>query len=284
MPSLLSLVTLTNAILLILLWHLPNTFFHQIIYLGLLILTISFGLSHGALDWYQAKNLQLISSKPRTLIFLSTYIAIASAFIYFWYLTPMVAWSGFLIIAIWHFSNDWLEQSNLWFRLAFAAMIVCLPTLTHPIDTRLIFELVIPKDSTHFLMESMAYVAKISLCLSLLGIIKYKNWDLSLEWLVLLILCFSLPPFIYFCFYFCQLHAYKHWQRHFNLNKNTLKKLVMPIVLTSVCILAGLMFFLNHPLSYQNALKIIIIELAALTIPHWILIHILTPITNNHSD
>jgi Brp/Blh family beta-carotene 15,15'-monooxygenase len=282
MPSSLSLVTLTNALLLILLWHLPNAFVHQIINYGLLMLTISFGLSHGALDWYQAKRLQLIQSKPRTLIFLSTYIATASAFVYFLYLTPMVAWSGFLIISIWHFSNDWIEQSNLWFRLAFAAMIVCMPTLTHPIDTSILFELVIPKDYIHFLMASMAYVAKISLCLTLLGIIKYKNWDLGLEWLVLLSICFSLPPFSYFCFYFCQLHAYKHWQRNFNLNENALKKLVIPIVLTSFCILAGLMFFLSYPLSYQNALKIIIIELAALTIPHWILIHILTPMTNKH--
>lgn len=279
-PDKLSVVMLLNAFLLIVLWQINNPLLQQIIYYSLMFLMISFGLSHGALDWYQAKSLKFLQSSGIALMFITIYLGLALGFVGIWYVLPTMAWSIFLLISIWHFSNDWIGYCPLWFRWSFATLIVCMPALWHPVVINQLFALFIPAEDTPKLIEIMSNTAKVALFLSFIGLVRYQNINICLEWLILVIISINLPPILYFSFYFCQLHAYKHWRRHYDFHQKSLSKLLIPIILTSICVMVGLVIFLSHQVSTNKAIQLIFLELAALTIPHWLLIHIYQPLNN----
>ena len=264
--------TLTSMMILGL-WHsIPHI--QQILMYLLLGLTCTFGLSHGALDWDIAKRRGLRKGILGTIGFIVCYVLISLLFMVYWWFFPDASFSIFLAISIWHFSTDWQTEVRPVLGLLLALSVIIAPITWYPSECWSIFNLFMPYHLSPNKIFSVGYLSYVVLPICLIGILLTKDINLYLEWSMLMILAYGLPPVMFFSLYFCHLHAFKHWMTYYDSKQHSSHI----ILITLLSVLLGIIIFVyfKNINLWASSLKIIFLELAALTIPHWILINVLT--------
>ena len=261
----------------------------------LLILTI--GVSHGALDHLKGKKLLTILNIKKFYIFYLIYILIALSVILIWTIVPAITLIVFLGVASFHFGKEDTQflinkSSNLISILYFfrGLLIIITPLYFNFDETVTIFKMLLI-DSEQF-YSSLGFIEKykiieIAIGLSALSSIvlflsefNIKKFAIFLDFFSIIILNYYLSPLVAFTIYFCFLHSIRHTislaieMDNSNL-KNGLKlfaQKALPLtVLTAILSLLGL-YFLNNVYELNSAiLKIIFIGLASLTFPHILL-------------
>ena len=91
----------------------------------LVFFIIFFGLPHGALDTLLAKN-KLYYSFLSFITFNIIYLFIGFITFFLWFLFPSVSLFIFLLISIFHFSEDWKTEISFFQRLALATSVISL--------------------------------------------------------------------------------------------------------------------------------------------------------------
>jgi len=263
------------------------------------------GLSHGGLDHLVAKKLwmssankhaNIISVRQFIAIFLLGYVLLAALVVVMWWQWPVVSLLVFLVVSAFHFGDDMrlmrINSSGI-FASALGSIVIVLPWTFHPHDVALIFAWLTDTKSVEWTTKRLQLAQVISLLLIVVGafiVIRSRQKTVIdyIEWLAIVTLFIFAPPLVAFAIFFSFLHANQHMlslaQYFYPSAKPSdaywrVFKLSLP--LTSIAILAAAIAWFFTPLGHatdptESVAQLIFIGLAALTMPHMLLVAFLT--------
>jgi Brp/Blh family beta-carotene 15,15'-monooxygenase len=265
-------------------WQLDFTVNESILIKALAIGVLLAGIPHGAIDPVLAKKFGVWRTGTGLLMFALAYVAVAALMVVIWILAPSLTLAAFLLLSVWHFSGDWLQDLSRKESLPISLSLLTLPALFHITEVAQIFRLLTGEDAT-ILTTSMATIAPIATLLAASSAIKagMQGIDHGMEILVLLVCAALMPPIWFFLIYFCFLHSPRHILKTLNDNDgNTL--LSSALLFTGITLVLAVIALLALPAISldERILKVVFIGLFALTVPHMILIDFLK--TGEHSE
>jgi Brp/Blh family beta-carotene 15,15'-monooxygenase len=242
------------------------------------VLIIALGVPHGALDTVFGKERFGLTSLGAWLRFTALYLLLVVAVVGLWYYAPGVFLAGFLVISIAHFSGDPEGDFPWWIRITQGGAVVFLPMLLHPAAIADLFALLIGPVASQTLLSIMAYLAWPWLAVSLLAVAYLTRRSLSqcLELGSLIILAVVAPPLIAFTLFFCGMHSARHILRTARYAQNTSFNFLWVAALFPMIGVAGLTLVAwwlsaDHPID-SRLVQIVFVGLAALTVPHMVLV------------
>jgi len=248
----------------------------QLVILGVVIFLL--GLPHGALDPWIAQRLGLYDSTKQKIVFLTGYLALTALVVFFWLWLPVLSLFIFLTISAWHFSGDWNTSINRPLRLCAGTLLLLMPIGFHTDTVSTIFQALSgingAKLTTTLSLPPWLLTAAMTLIAAAAAM--KRQWQTSLDFLSLLGLAYFTPPLIYFTLYFCLLHSPRHL---FGIFKSatiaehlSLMRMMITFTLVSLMLIGGLWWLWSALPSSTLILKLIFISLAAVTVPHMLLI------------
>jgi len=234
------------------------------------------GIPHGALDPILAKNARIYSTTYGFIIFICTYSFIGILTALFWIKSPFIGLSLFILISVYHFSRDQVSQMQ---GIPYATLILALTVWFWPAEVEQIFKgLIFGEDPKYIItvIHFAGYFAVLSLLLDI------KNWNSQIlfDLLMLLFLAVFFPPLIYFSLYFVFIHSARHIRHEFTLlDRETqglaVKNMVTYSGLTILLAVTAYGWFSSNQDITDLHFKILFIGLAAITVPHMLLIELL---------
>ena len=247
---------------------------------------VMIGLPHGAFDGAVALALGYGKSLKSMLGFILSYMAIAATVVAFWMILPDVALIMFLTISILHFgigdaqSGDWLTRTTQ--ILAHGGLVVVGISILHRAEVEPMFVHLIGSKSV-FLWQFLD-IASFCLLVVLIAyfIQAFMQSEVRIRFAELAglgLAYYLLPPLVGFALYFCGVHSLRHlrytWAklRAQKYGVRTLVLLALSFTLASWG--AGILIFWQMPTTKMldgAIFQIIFIGLAALTVPHMLLV------------
>jgi Brp/Blh family beta-carotene 15,15'-monooxygenase len=248
----------------------------QLVILGVVIFLL--GLPHGALDPWIAQRLGLYDSTKQKIVFITGYLALTALVVFFWLWLPVLSLFIFLTISAWHFSGDWNTSINRPLRLCAGTLLLLMPIGFHTDTVSTIFQALSgingAKLTTTLSLPPWLLAAAMTLIAAAAAM--KRQWQTSLDFLSLLGLAYFTPPLIYFTLYFCLLHSPRHL---FGIFKSatiaehlSLMRMMITFTLVSLMLIGGLWWLWSALPPSTLILKLIFISLAAVTVPHMLLI------------
>ncbi|MDA7447398.1 Brp/Blh family beta-carotene 15,15'-dioxygenase [Candidatus Pelagibacter ubique] len=262
-----------------------------------LLLILSIGISHGALDNQKGKRLIKLYNINNIYYFYLIYLIIAATIIIIWLLAPTLSLIIFLVVAAYHFGKEDTEflitkKSNIDIILYFlkGILIIIAPLMFHFVETINIFKLLLIQNESFYLFLNFIennYIISFIFLISLLTNIYFFLKDFKLvnlliffDFTSILILNYFFTPLVAFTLYFCFLHSFRHSlsliteldKYNFKNGLLTFIKKAAPLtILTAIFYLLSLYYLSNHYLVNEAIYKVIFIGLASLTFPHILL-------------
>jgi Brp/Blh family beta-carotene 15,15'-monooxygenase len=262
-----------------------------------LLLILSIGISHGALDNQKGKRLIKLYNINNIYYFYLIYLIIAATIIAIWLLAPTLSLIIFLVVAAYHFGKEDTEflitkKSNIDIILYFlkGILIIIAPLMFHFVETINIFKLLLIQNESFYLFLNFIennYIISFIFLISLLTNIYFFLKDFKLvnlliffDFTSILILNYFFTPLVAFTLYFCFLHSFRHSLSliteldKYNFKNGLLifiKKAAPLTILTAIFYLLSLYYLSNHYLVNEAIYKVIFIGLASLTFPHILL-------------
>jgi len=253
------------------------------------LLIFFIGMPHGSFDGAVA-SLVGFETKVKFIQFLILYLFLFSAVILFWLYFPLISLLIFLLMTISHFGLcDWthLKIKKYKYRVSITYGMTVIFGIIFFNETQAfqIFEY-LTNDKIYF-FQKFIYIFYIITFLSIIYFIYLAIFEQELriglvEILILLIIFYIFDPLLSFAIYFCFFHTYKHLK---NLIINVYlflpnKKFVIysTIVFTLISWLGAIfigLFLLQNFNIYESIIKVIFIGLAALTLPHMLLVDLI---------
>ena len=266
-----------------------------------LLLILSIGISHGALDNQKGKKLTQLYNIKNSYFFYLMYTIIVIGIITFWLLFPTTSLIIFLIVASYHFGKEDTEfliknknALNLILYFLKGSLIIIAPLMFHFTETINIFKLLLIQDENFYLFldfiesnQILSFALLTSLLVNTYYFInnfKILNILIFFDFLSIVVLNYFASPLIAFTIYFCFLHSFRHSISLINeLDKDNFKngayifiKKALPLtLLTSIFFVISLYFLSNYYQLTDAILKVIFIGLASLTFPHILLEYLL---------
>jgi Brp/Blh family beta-carotene 15,15'-monooxygenase len=236
------------------------------------------GLPHGALDLSIAQSLWPLKGWRGHVRFAGLYLGLALLVIGVWIVFPGPALCAFLIYSAVHFSGDW-DHSAITVRWIGGIAAVGAPALFHREEVATIFSYLAPEQAAEFAALFLAFsgAAALALYIILLMFQPRLRTSAALEQGMIWIAAAFLAPLVYFIIYFCTLHSVRHFSDAFVFLDHKRHALRVAGLLCVMTILAGFFGFAIMQ-SFEtfdvekSILQIIFIGLAALTVPHMILV------------
>lgn len=248
----------------------------QITVLGLGVLVL--GLPHGALDPSTAEQVGLVHSKRSLWLFNLGYTAVVAAIVGLWWIAPVFTLALFLAMSAWHFSGDWTSTMPAWGRLLGGAGLLLLPIVFHTEEVATIFESLSGpggRDLAEQLSRLGWLVPTAMLAGSLYAWMK-KQWSTAIEFWGLVALGWAAPPLVFFILYFCLLHSPRHLLGHFQQAPREehprLWRMLVVYSLGTLVVLAPMMWLWQSISVTDTILRLVFIGLAAVTVPHMLLL------------
>jgi len=245
-----------------------------------LLLILLIGIPHGAGDILVARRI-FQTNYFKLSLFLTSYLIIAALSATIWFFMPLFSLALFLLISISHFGlMDTEKTKTLPFRylraMIYGSTPIIIPATFHTADVAALFSLLIFEEHT-FLAN---YIANIFPIWLLSCIIFFLSGEKTLkhqfvEILLLAIILAYLPPLWGFVIYFCLIHSSRHTRELLNslgsLNYNDCVFLILTILLSISSILIMAFHFATDTFDI-GIIRATFISLAALTVPHMLLI------------
>ncbi len=235
------------------------------------------GIPHGAVDPLLARVFGVANTPSQTVMFYAAYIAIAGIVVGLWLLAPALALSVFLVLSIWHFRGDWLQELSLVESSAVAATVVCAPALFHPDVIAELFSMLAFGANVEPLVAVARLVgagAGVILIGTVVGRMRRQRLAM-LELISLPILAWLLPPLLFFVVYFCGLHSPRHIiesARVLSWRSPMVRLTALSISVVTIFAAVGIYASLPAVDATPRLLAIVFIGLAALTVPHMLLL------------
>jgi Brp/Blh family beta-carotene 15,15'-monooxygenase len=236
------------------------------------------GLPHGALDVIFAKRLYSLVSLGQWAVFCVAYVALAAAVVGFWWIFPAAFLTAFLLMSAFHFSGDLDRGTSLFLRFWYAGSMLIFPAWFHEADVARLFSALVAGNFSMqlaYVLQAMALPWCVGLGITLMFQFRI-NWVTGLEVLSVSLLAIAAPPLLSFTVFFCVMHSARHALRTqaYAVNMpwvDLLKKATAPM---AACALAGVLLWPTLAgLTFETAVvRILFVALAALTVPHMVLI------------
>ena len=257
--------------------------------------TISFfliffiGLPHGSFDGAVA-SLVGFRTRLQFLQFLFYYLLLFFLVILFWLFFPIISLIIFITMTIAHFglcdwSNFGINKHKIFISFTYGMTIIFGIIFFNETQSFLIFEYLTNENIYKF--KKYLFIPYFLTILSLLyfsylSFFEKKFRKGVIELLFLLLVFYFFDPLLSFTIYFCFFHTYKHLKhliKNIYLNLPNKKFVIYTtIIFTFISWIGGLgiMYYLIQNLTlYESILKVIFIGLAALTLPHMLLVDII---------
>ena len=246
---------------------------------------VMIGLPHGALDGAVAMHIGLVKKLSNLIKFMLAYVALAVFVVIVWMFFPTFSLIAFLGISLLHFGYGDAKNGEGITKFAEAVahggLVIVGISQFHRGEVDEIFYYLIKQDtSTIWLamnIASIGVIAAIATCL--LQTSKDVKWSsTTLELLLVGVVIAITPPLLGFSIYFCLIHSARHFSRIYRMIKQNVANTTIKtqaILFTVACWLAAVVAFVlfaDFSDPGPTILRIIFIGLAALTVPHMILI------------
>jgi Brp/Blh family beta-carotene 15,15'-monooxygenase len=169
------------------------------------------GLPHGALDRPMAEALWPLSRTRDRVRFVSFYLGLAALVAALWWLVPALALAAFLAYSALHFAGDWEGEGRL-VRVAGGVSAIGAPALFHTAEVAALFALLGPEEAAPAIAQGLAGAGALGGGLLLLSATRPGGRERAMAeqagiWLGAALL----PPLLYFVAYFCLLHSLRHF-------------------------------------------------------------------------
>lgn len=247
--------------------------------LGAVALAILFlGLPHGALDTVFAKKLYRVGTPWQWLLFTVAYLVLAALVVLAWYQMPRLFFAVFLLISAWHFSGDPVIALPSGARILYGSAVIVLPSLLHGAQVTALFAHLIGLDAAG---EAVALLRSLGVPLLigevLLFVIAVRvDWLAGVEILCVVLLSLFATPLVAFTLFFCGMHSPRHFLRAASLAGMRPGSLLLQVAMlpTLACLIAAayaMHAFTMLPVE-ARLMRIVFVGLAALTVPHMLLV------------
>ena len=246
---------------------------------------VMIGLPHGALDGAVAMHIGLVKKLSNLIKFMLGYIVLAVFVVILWIFFPTLSLIVFLGISLLHFGYGDVKNGEGITKFAEAVahggLVIVGISQFHRGEVDEIFYYLIKQDTSIIWLAmniaSIGVIAAIGTCL--LQTAKDIKWSsTTLELLLVGVLITVAPPLLGFSIYFCLIHSARHFSRIYRMIKQNVANTTIKtqaILFTVACWLAAVIAFVVFA-DFSNPgptiLRIIFIGLAALTVPHMVLI------------
>lgn len=247
----------------------------QLVLLAIGVLVL--GLPHGALDPATAEHAGLVSTKRSLWLFNAAYSAVVIAVVGLWWLAPAFTLALFLLVSAWHFSGDWRASLPPVAQLAGGAGLLLMPIVFHTEEVADIFE-TLSGPGGRVLAEQLSVLGWLvpgwMLVVSAYAI-SQKRWSTAFEFIGLVALGMAAPPLVFFIIYFCLLHSPRHLLGHFQQAPREthprLWRMLILYTLGTLLVLAPVLWLWQSLSVTDTLLRLVFIGLAAVTVPHMML-------------
>ena len=252
------------------------------------------GLPHGAFDGAVAMHLGIVDRFSTLARFVIIYVALAALVVATWMVAPSISLILFLTISMLHFGvgDTRNGQGALAFSeaLAHGGLAIIGISQFHRGEVDEIFSYLINQDTAAVWLVidilSIAVVAAIITCV--VQAAKDPKWSTTVFELLLLGFVYAIaPPLLGFAIYFCCIHSARHFKKIYSSIKQTVSSSNIKnqaILFTTISwVAAGIAFWLLADFADPGPtiMRITFIGLAALTVPHMLLIDGIMKIQNN---
>jgi len=242
------------------------------------------GLPHGAMDGALAAHFGWMESKKKAASFLFGYVAMAAMVVGFWFIAPAISFIIFLAISMYHFGKGDVSGANKQFTaiesLARGGLVIAGISQFHASDADSIFRALVGQDTELvWLFLDAALAITIACCgMTLLSKKGQERGKFFGEIAGLSLIFVILPPLVGFSIYFCLIHSIRHFATMKEMLADTFSKLQITrttVLFSAICWAVGLIVLAqqSNNVGVEPALlQVIFIGLAALTVPHMMLV------------
>ena len=241
------------------------------------LMIVALGVPHGALDPIFAASHKKIKSKTEWVIFLSGYLLLSAAVVGFWKISPLLFLLGFLGISIFHFSGDLKGNATLAERFFYGGSVCVLPALLHQAELLRVFSILAGHSESLLIVKFLELIAwPWLICLLLVTFKCFQNDRLrAMEILSVALLMVTAEPLLGFTVFFCAMHSARHilrtQQYALVAPKHMIKIAAGPML--AVLVIGLVMWRVRPEMAFEESLlQIIFVGLAALTVPHMLLV------------
>jgi Brp/Blh family beta-carotene 15,15'-monooxygenase len=243
------------------------------------------GLPHGAFDGAIAACLGQANRPVAMIRFIILYVALAGLVVGLWLVFPVASLVGFMGISIVHFGLGDARAGTGLFRyvqaVAHGGVVVAGISQSHRLEVDVIFGYLIGGDAAPVWMA--IDVASVIIAVALAIYAWRAFWDAHwrvgfLEAGLLILLFAAVPPLVGFALYFCCVHSARHlwsvWTAvKAEFPRHKLFTGAMAFTLASWSAGAAAFWWCASFMMVESALlRVVFIGLAALTVPHMILV------------
>lgn len=241
------------------------------------------GIPHGTLDVEIAAahfGQKGITGKIRII---GGYLFCAAFMVLLWILLPELALISFLIISIVHFSRDWRDGVDPFLAMMVGWALVALPALASPDDVAMIFA-ALTGSNNGAMIAALLGAASVP---AALGSLVFAYWAFrhgdkqsAFEVLSCIVAALFLPPLVAFAIFFCGLHSPRHMADALREtgDLSPLKKAAIICAVFALSLGLGVLMFLyqGDVPADMGIIRTAFILISTLTVPHFILEHILS--------
>ena len=243
------------------------------------------GLPHGALDGAIAMHLGYANKILNFISFIVLYVLMAGLVVALWIVMPAPCLLAFLIISMIHFGSGDARHGTGWMRgaeiMAHGGLVVAGISQMHRTKVDVVFGYLVGGDTTYVWsgLDIITVFVGVSIIVCVSQALWFRKWRTTAVELVLLATLFALvPPLVGFAVYFCLVHSARHVAGIVsNLRRymSAASLCVQTLAFTLASWLAGVAAvwcFADMTNLEPTVLRVIFIGLAALTVPHMILV------------
>ena len=249
-----------------------------------LFFVVLIGLPHGAFDGAIANHLGAGRSLAAATKFITSYCAAAGLVIAVWIMFPAVTLTLFLMISMIHFGRGdasaksgpvFMMQVLLHGGLPIFGIIYFQQSSVIPL-----FDALTNGSSNLAILTSNIMVPVMGLTFVFYGLMAFRDSSLHVrfvEFILLAVVFVILPPLVSFALYFCIIHTGRHMRRIWHVLASTISpkglyRQAAGFTLASWLVGGAAFLWLENGDLDAALLQVVFIGLAALTVPHMILV------------
>lgn len=236
------------------------------------------GTPHGAFDAVFARKLFGVADFKGWALFSLLYLGLAAAVVGVWFVAPTFFLCAFLLLSALHFGGDPAAGVATLTRCLYGGAVIVLPALWHGAELQRLLGLVAGPASAAVVAPLLSSLATPWLAATALACALQARTSrlAALEWAALATLSVVAPPLVAFTVYFCAMHSPRHILRTLASlpgaeARNALALALWP-TLTVLAALALTAWLLSDRSIEARVMQLIFVGLAALTLPHMLLL------------
>ena len=249
---------------------------HELLVAGALVLLL--GMPHGAFDVVFARKLFGVAGLKGWALFSLFYVGLSAAVVGLWVVAPTLFLCAFLIFSALHFGGDPAGGASWLTRGLYGGAVIVLPALWHGPELQRLLGLVAGPSSAAFVVPVLSRLALPWLAATVLtcALAARKSRLAACESAALAALSLAAPPLAAFTVYFCAMHSPRHILRTLAGLQAAEARHALALALwptLAVLVAAALLGWRMSDLPVEaRVMQLVFVGLAALTLPHMVLL------------